>query len=493
MQDVDAQSDADVEIGHHELPAGRNSQGDLLVESGFFHYEGRSIAIRHDLVGDVDVGAAVVDAVERYACAELVAEIVHRGEVESHDRIGVRCGYLYVAILDAFAAPRAEQREVVAEMAREGGVDGFRGGFGGVAAEIIGQSGAQAHGVETRVGELGVAVGKVRERDARRKIDLACDHPVEEEIDVEKGVHLRSHHHVESVGLLVVGLPAERKSEIPLVVERYPGTDAGDAGSLEEVGRDGVAQLVGVSEIVVGDSDTLIGAAVNPVGKRSRTELERVAEVTREREVDGLPGHVVALHERVSREDVFGTELAAEAVHEAALGGCLAAAGRISGVGDPAGVESGAVPQSGLIAGTVSCPIAGPVGVAVRGVGRCFVGRGSSARRRLCRDRSGQENQDSRKNCSFPSPYYIFHREAEIHVLTPKLRIFSRIVAVSVRIVAKTCRTLVCVRPSVRAGGGRCSICLFVCLFRDKIQSCITLFVFFIYFICIFIVLLFSL
>ena len=157
--------------------------------------------------------------------------------------------------------------------------------------------------------------------------------------------------------------------------------------------------------------------------------------MTRKREFDGLPGHVAALHERVGREDVFGAELAAEAVHEAALGGCLAAAGRIPGVGDPAGVESGAVPQSGLIAGTVSCPIAGPVGVAVRGVGR-----GSSARRRLCRDRSGQENQDSRKNCSFPSPYYIFHREAEIHVLTPKLRIFSRIVAASVRIVAKSSR-----------------------------------------------------
>ena len=317
-------------------------------------------------------------------------------------------------------------------MAREGRIGGCRGGFGGVAAEIVGQSGAQAHGVEARVGELGVAVGEVRERDARREIDFARDHPVEEEIDVEKGVHLRSHHHVEPVGLLVVGLPAERKAEIPLVVERQPGADAGDAGSLEEVGRDRVAQLVGVSEVVVGDPDALIGAAVDPVGERSRAELERVAEVSREREVDGLPGRVVALHEGVGREDVFGAELAAEAVHEAAFGGRLAAADPVFCGGRPGGVESGPSAQPGFVTCTVPSPVSRAVSVAaavtetVGSFGCRFVSRGSRARRRLRHGRSGQEEQGSRENRSFPDPYLVFHRKTEIHVLTPKLRIFPQ-------------------------------------------------------------------
>ena len=77
----------------------------------------------HDLVCDGYVGAAVVHAVERHACTELVAEVIHRGEVESQNRVGIRRGILLVAHFDAFAPPRAEEREVVAEMARECGAD----------------------------------------------------------------------------------------------------------------------------------------------------------------------------------------------------------------------------------------------------------------------------------------------------------------------------------------------------------------------------------
>ena len=148
-------------------------------------------------------------------------------------------------------------------MARECGADRPRGHFGRLPSEIVGQARAQSHGVESRVGEFGVAVGEVREAQARREVHLA---PVEEEIGVEIGVHLRTHHLVEGVHGVVVGFPAEREAEIPFIVERQPRADPCDARALEQVDGDRVSEFVGVSEVVVSGPDALIGAAVNLVG-----------------------------------------------------------------------------------------------------------------------------------------------------------------------------------------------------------------------------------
>ena len=266
VQKVGSQTDPDVEIGHHELGTGRDAERQLPVDAGFLHRQVGAAAHLHDLVGDGYVGAAVVHAVERHACTELVAEVIHRGEVESQNRVGIRRGILLVAHFDAFAPPRAEEREVVAEMARECGADRPRGHFGRLPSEIVGQARAQSHGVESRVGEFGVAVGEVREAQARREVHLARDAPVEEEIGVEIGVHLRTHHLVEGVHGVVVGFPAEREAEIPFVVERQPRADPCDARALEQVDGDRVSEFVGVSEVVVSGPDALIGAAVNLVG-----------------------------------------------------------------------------------------------------------------------------------------------------------------------------------------------------------------------------------
>jgi len=51
--------------------------------------------------------------------------------------------------------------------------------------------------------------------------------------------------------------------------------------------------------------------------------------VSREGEVDGLSGAVLAFDEGVGREDVFGAELRADAVHETTPG-----SGRVAGRDD---------------------------------------------------------------------------------------------------------------------------------------------------------------
>ena len=270
VQDVDTQSDADVEVGHDELPAGRDAEGDLAVEAridGLDLCDGAPVG---DRIGGDDVGTAVVYAVERDAGPELVAEIVHRGEVEPHDRVGVRSGILLLPDLDSLASPRPEEDQIVADMALECGDEGPRFGLGGPPSEVVGESGPAADGVEPGVGILGVSVGEVGEGDAGREVHLAHDPPLEQEIDVEVGVDLRPHHYVAGVGVGVVGLPAERESEIPFVVEREPGCEPCDAGSLEEVDRHGIPDFVGALEVVVGDAEALVDASVDAVGGSNR-------------------------------------------------------------------------------------------------------------------------------------------------------------------------------------------------------------------------------
>ena len=272
--------------------------------------------VAYDVVFGVDVGAAVVHAVERHACTELVAEVIHRGEVESQNRVGIRRGILLVAHFDAFAPPRAEEREVVAEMARECGADRPRGHFGRLPSEIVGQARAQSHGVESRVGEFGVAVRKVGHRKARGEFQPLREQPVEVEIDVEVGVDPRPHHDVGAVVVRVVRFPSERQAEIPLVVERYQRADACDARALEEVDGNRVAQLPAVAEAVIGDPNSLVYAAVDTVGARPGAEAERITQVGGQRALDRLACHVGSGQKDVRRGNVLRAELRADAVDE---------------------------------------------------------------------------------------------------------------------------------------------------------------------------------
>ncbi len=154
------------------------------------------------------------------------------------------------------------------------------------------------------------------ERGAEGEVQFAREHPPEEEVHVEEGVDLRPHHGVEAVVVPVIGFPSERKAEIPFVVERQAARQAGDARSLEQVGRDGIAQLLRIGEVVVGDAEPLIDTAVSPVRGRSRPEAEGVFQVCREREIDGQLREVLAPKKGVDREDMLGPELRADTVRQ---------------------------------------------------------------------------------------------------------------------------------------------------------------------------------
>jgi len=332
VQHVETQSEADREIGHHELRASRNSQCDLFVERGGVELvSGIAPVVAYDVVFGVDVGAAVVHAVHRQTRAELVPEIIHRREVEPRHAVGIGCGILLVADRHALAAPRAEQHEVVAQMAgkgcceqpcpwpRERVVD---------PSETVYEPEFHADRVESRVGEFGVAVRKVGHRKARGEFQPLREQPVEVEIDVEVGVDPRPHHDVGAVVVRVVGFPSERQAEIPLVVERYQRADACDARALEEVDGNRVAQLPAVAEAVIGDPDPLVYAAVDTVGARPGAETERITQVGGQRALDRFARHVGPCQKDVRRGNVLRAEFRADAVDEPPP-----AAGRVRGEG----------------------------------------------------------------------------------------------------------------------------------------------------------------
>ena len=287
--------------------------------------------VAYDVVFGVDVGAAVVYAVHRQARAELVPEIIHRREVEPRHAVGVGCGILLVADRHALAAPRAEQHQIVAQVAgkgfreqpcpwpRERVVD---------PSETVYEPEFHADRVESRVGEFGVAVRKVGHRKARGEFQPLREQPVEVEIDVEVGVDPRPHHDVGAVVVRVVGFPSERQAEIPLVVERYQRADACDARALEEVDGNRVAQLPAVAEAVIGDPDPLVYAAVDAVGARPGAETERITQVGGQRALDRFARHVGPCEKDVRRGNVLRAEFRADAVDEPPP-----AAGRVRGEG----------------------------------------------------------------------------------------------------------------------------------------------------------------
>ena len=72
VQDVDSQSDADREVGHDEFGASRYSQRDLPVDRrGVERVAGIAASDLDDIIFGVDVGAAVVHAVQRETARNL--------------------------------------------------------------------------------------------------------------------------------------------------------------------------------------------------------------------------------------------------------------------------------------------------------------------------------------------------------------------------------------------------------------------------------------
>ena len=136
-------------------------------------------------------------------------------------------------------------------------------------------------------------------------------------------------------------------------------------------------------ETVVGEPDSLIGASVYPVGTRSGLEAERVAQVGGQRQVDRLPGQIVAREERIGRTHVFRTEFQPDTVDEATAGECCRTVRTGVGARFGTGAETVAAARRGGYAGARVWHETGAgtvVAVARRGtsVGVTAVWRGSA-------------------------------------------------------------------------------------------------------------------
>ena len=111
---------------------------------------------------------------------------------------------------------------------------------------------------------------------------------------------------VGGIGVGVVRIPAEGETEVPLVVEGN-SLAAKDACSLEEIDRDGIAQL-GI-ELMVGESDTLVCPFVNLGNRRVRVFHEGIFELVGSGMVHRALLWVVAHKEIIGMQDATRTEV----------------------------------------------------------------------------------------------------------------------------------------------------------------------------------------
>ena len=158
---------------------------------------------------------------------------------------------------------------------------------------------------------------------------VRVDGPVEEYAQVDISVYLAAHQLVPRVVVRVVPLPAKGRAEIPLIVQREPRGERGDARGLEDVDRDRIAQLGGVEEGVVSHADALHRVRIEPPPIAVGRKAEAVLQVAGEVGADGAVSLVVAPQESTGGEDIGRTELRAEHVGDAGTGGAV---GRLGGL-----------------------------------------------------------------------------------------------------------------------------------------------------------------
>lgn len=313
--------DADVygEDGHVQLGAEGEAGGKLLAE-------GRAVELQPVAAGAFDmmrlqVGTFVVLGVEREAGAEVFVDAVHGVEVEA--RHGKRAGDELGAAVqkETPLAGGAVEDDVVADARgqRRGfvGMNSGGGSLGRRTAEGAHHADTGADGVDARVGIVRVAVGVVRQVDARRQAPLRRQLPVQEEAGVDVGVDARADYVVVEVGVGGILLPAEGGAEVPFVVQCQAGSEPRDACALEDVDGRGRAHLVGVEERVPGHADALIGRRIEAAQARLGREAEGVFQVDAQGRVDGTLGGVVAPEEAGGGKDVAGVEVDADAVRRA--------------------------------------------------------------------------------------------------------------------------------------------------------------------------------
>ena len=126
-----------------------------------------------------------------------------------------------------------------------------------VTVDVICCTYTQCHGVKSKVGKLGVAVGVMRNVESEVDVDMARRYPSHIHVETDVCRHARTDQLVVGIRFGIVRIPTEGESKIPLVVERKPVAKARYARSLQYKYRHGIAQL-GV-ELVPSDAHSLIG------------------------------------------------------------------------------------------------------------------------------------------------------------------------------------------------------------------------------------------
>lgn len=133
---------------------------------------------------------------------------------------------------------------------------------------------------------------------------------------IDVGIDFRTDHRVERIGPFVEGLPTEREAEIPLVIQRQPLRQRGDARMLEHVERYGRTDLGAVEKGVVTQSDALIGEGVVAAETGFGAELEGIFQMHGERRPELFPRGVGPLEKVVRAEQRPRTDVEAEFVDE---------------------------------------------------------------------------------------------------------------------------------------------------------------------------------
>ena len=175
--------------------------------------------------------------------------------------------------------------------------------------EVISQSHLGSEGIQSHVGIGGVAIGEVGDRSSDVEVEPSCQDDVGIKVGIDISRHLGTDDVVGGIGVGVVRIPAEGETEVPLVVEGN-SLAAKDACSLEEIDRDGIAQL-GI-ELMVGESDTLVCPFVNLGNRRVRVFHEGIFELVGRGMVHRALLRVVAHQELIGMQDAARTEVGAE-------------------------------------------------------------------------------------------------------------------------------------------------------------------------------------
>ena len=202
----------------------------------------------------------IIIQIQRSAHVQPVVQVIHRIHVDTHHPIGVGQDIRAEIRFRSSALPAAKHNDIGTPMLLETGQRSVgRLLFGPV--EIIGQRHLCRGNIQTGIRHRRVAIAEMRGAESDIQIELSGEHPAQIDAEVHIGRHLRTDHVVRHPVGLIIGMPAIGHAEIPLVVEGELRRQRLDGGTLEEIGGNGVADLI--VQMVIAQTCALISALID--------------------------------------------------------------------------------------------------------------------------------------------------------------------------------------------------------------------------------------